>query len=96
MDGVELEFEEDALDAIADEGLKRKTGARGLRAIMEDLMLNVMYDIPSRDDICKCVITREAVVNKILPVLVPGEGLRKGLKKTIKKGKIKKEDDIVS
>jgi len=96
MDGVELEFENEALEAIADEGLKRKTGARGLRAIMEDLMLNVMFEIPSRDDIGKCVVTKDTVIKKELPLLVEGEGYRKGFKKTIKKAKLKKEDEIVS
>jgi ATP-dependent Clp protease ATP-binding subunit ClpX len=96
MDGVELEFENEALEAIADEGLKRKTGARGLRAIMEDLMLEVMFEIPSRDDIGKCVVTHDTVTKKELPQLVEGEGFRKGFKKTMKKTKLKKEDDIVS
>lgn len=96
MDGVELEFEADALEAIAAEGLKRKTGARGLRAIMEELMLNVMFEIPSRDDIGKCIVTHDTVVNKELPKLIEGDGYRKGMKKTIKKAKLKKEDDIVS
>lgn len=96
MDGVELEFEEEALEAIAEEGLKRKTGARGLRAIMEDLMLGVMFDIPSREDIGKCVVTRDTVTKKDSPRLIEGDGFRKGLKKTIKKPKLKKEDDFVS
>ena len=63
LDGVQLEFNSDALEAIADKALERKTGARGLRAIMEDVTLDLMYSIPSEDDIDKCVITREAVEN---------------------------------
>ncbi|MDD4675310.1 MAG: ATP-dependent Clp protease ATP-binding subunit ClpX, partial [Syntrophaceticus schinkii] len=59
LDGVALEFKDEALHAVAKEAVRRKTGARGLRAILEDIMLNVMYDIPSRDDITKCVITKE-------------------------------------
>lgn len=75
MDGVELEFEYDALVAIAEEAKKRDTGARGLKAIIEDIMLDVMYDIPSRDDIAKCIITAEVVTQRKAPVLIlhPGE-----------------------
>ena len=93
MDDVELQFEKDALDAIADEALKRKTGARGLRAIMEELMLDVMYDIPSRDDIAKCIVTRDTVIKKQKPEIVIGESLKKGIKKSggVKKGKLKSE-----
>lgn len=61
LDGVELTFEEDALTAIAEKSLKRKTGARGLRAIMEQVMLDVMYRVPSDERITHCTITREAV-----------------------------------
>ena len=61
LDGVELEFEEDALDAIAEKSLKRKTGARGLRAIMEQVMLDVMYRVPSDESITKCIVTKESV-----------------------------------
>lgn len=91
MDGVELEFETEALNAIADEALKRKTGARGLRAIMEELMLDVMYDIPSRDDVIKCTVTEDTVLNKTLPNLIIDEGLRKSSKKVsgVKKAKVK-------
>jgi ATP-dependent Clp protease ATP-binding subunit ClpX len=98
MDGVELDFENEALEAVADEALKRKTGARGLRAIMEDLMLEVMFDIPSRDDIGKCLVTYDTVINKQQPKLVLGEGLKKSTKKStgVKKGKIKKENESVS
>lgn len=74
MDGVELEFEQEALEAIAKEAIKRNTGARGLRAIIEGIMLDVMYDLPSREDVSKCIITQETVVNKVLPQLVTKEG----------------------
>ena len=63
MDGVELDFESAALEAIAEEALKRNAGARGLRAIIESIMRNVMYDVPSRDDVKKCIVT-EATVRK--------------------------------
>ena len=64
MDGVELEFAEDALEAIADQAIHRGTGARGLRAIMEEVLLPVMYDIPSRDDVAKVVVTKETVLGQ--------------------------------
>lgn len=73
IDGVQLDIADDALDAIADRAIERKIGARGLRAIMEDIMLDVMYDIPSRDNVEKCVITKETVVNNEQPHLVIGE-----------------------
>ncbi len=71
MDGVELEFTEEALDAIADQAILRGTGARGLRAIMEEVLLPVMYDIPSRDDVEKVVVTAETVNDNVLPTIVP-------------------------
>ncbi len=70
MDNVELEFSEEALAAIAKEALRRNTGARGLRAIIETIMRNVMYEVPSRDDVNKCVVTEEVVANRAEPVLV--------------------------
>lgn len=70
MDGVELEFEDGALEAIAEEALKRKAGARGLRAIIESIMRNVMYDVPSRDDINKCIVTEAAVREHTEPQMV--------------------------
>jgi ATP-dependent Clp protease ATP-binding subunit ClpX len=97
MDNVELEFEKEALEAVADEALKRKTGARGLRAIMEELMLEVMFDIPSRNDIAKCIVTLDTVINKEQPKLVLGDSLRKTKKSTgIKKAKLKSESESVS
>lgn len=99
MDGVELEFDEEALQAIAEEAIKRKTGARGLRAIMEDLMTDVMYDIPSRDNIAKCLINRDTVVNKTEPVIVEGESFLKAAKKNAlpkKTSKVKKDKENIS
>ena len=61
FDDVKLTFEEDALEAIADQAFERKTGARGLRSIMEKVMMDVMYRIPSDDTITECIITKEAV-----------------------------------
>jgi len=71
FDGVELEFTEDALEAVSEQSMLRGTGARGLRAILEEVLLNVMYDLPSREDVGKCVITREVVLEKVNPTLVP-------------------------
>ena len=76
MDGVELEFEDDALEAIADQAIHRGTGARGLRAIMEEVLLPVMYDIPSRDDVAKVVVTKETVQDNVLPTIVPRKAPR--------------------
>ncbi|MBQ3108346.1 MAG: ATP-dependent Clp protease ATP-binding subunit ClpX, partial [Clostridia bacterium] len=61
MDGVDLEFEEEALKAVAQKAIERKTGARGLRAILEDVMLDIMFDIPSRSDVEKCIITKDTI-----------------------------------
>ena len=72
MDGVELEFEREALDAIAKLAIARSTGARGLRAIVEAAMMDIMYDIPGRTDVLKCVITKETIKNS-KPMLVVGE-----------------------
>ncbi|MGI5849547.1 MAG: ATP-dependent Clp protease ATP-binding subunit ClpX [Christensenellales bacterium] len=73
MDGVQLEFENDALIEIAKLAIERKTGARGLRAILESIMLDVMYEIPSRTDVKKCVITKDTVRNAKVPMLILGE-----------------------
>lgn len=70
LDNVELEFKEEAVQAVAREAMRRNTGARALRAIIEDIMLDVMYDMPSRSDIAKCVVTKEVVENHEEPLLV--------------------------
>ncbi|WP_019120188.1 ATP-dependent protease ATP-binding subunit ClpX [Brevibacillus massiliensis] len=74
LDGVELEFEEGALRQIALEAIKRNTGARGLRAIIEQIMLDMMYELPSREDVEKCRITEETVREKAKPLLTNKEG----------------------
>jgi len=71
FEDVELEFSEDALESIADQALLRGTGARGLRAILEEVLLNLMYELPSRSDVGKCVIDRATVLEKVNPTLVP-------------------------
>jgi ATP-dependent Clp protease ATP-binding subunit ClpX len=70
FDSVDLDFTDDALDAVGDEALKRGTGARGLRAILEEVLLEVMYDLPSRSDVTKCVIDRNVVLDRVTPTLV--------------------------
>lgn len=70
IDGVELEIEQGALEEIAKQALHIKTGARGLRGILEKVMTDIMFDIPSRDDIEKCIVTKESIVNKTDPTLV--------------------------
>ena len=70
LDNVELEFAEDALEAVAEQALLRGTGARGLRAILEEVLLEVMYDLPSRSDIGKCVVDRSVVLDRVNPTLV--------------------------
>ncbi|MEH6907257.1 ATP-dependent protease ATP-binding subunit ClpX [Neobacillus drentensis] len=74
IDDVELQFEEGALTEIAKKAIERKTGARGLRSIIEGIMLDVMFDLPSRDDITKCVITKETVINNSVPTLLLEDG----------------------
>jgi ATP-dependent Clp protease ATP-binding subunit ClpX len=71
FDGVELEFADDALESIADQSMLRGTGARGLRAIMEEVLLNVMYDLPSRQDVRRCVIDQDVVLKGVNPTLSP-------------------------
>ena len=74
LDGVELEFTDDAIEAIADQAMERGTGARGLRAIIEEVLLHVMYDVPSRGDIAKVVVTGEVVDRRRHPDAGPARG----------------------
>ncbi|MCL2162923.1 MAG: ATP-dependent Clp protease ATP-binding subunit ClpX [Oscillospiraceae bacterium] len=92
MDETLLEFEEDALLEIADKAIERKSGARGLRAIIEETMLDIMYDVPSVPNIEKCIITRETVAHHAPPVLVLNDD-KKPLKRTAgtRRTKVKKE-----
>ncbi|QID32874.1 ATP-dependent Clp protease ATP-binding subunit ClpX [Pampinifervens florentissimum] len=75
MEGVELEFTEDALVEIARESIRRKTGARGLRAIMEEIMLDVMFEIPSLHDVKKVLVSAEVVKNKLKPIYIMKEAV---------------------
>jgi len=74
LDNVEISFEEEALKAVAHMAIERKTGARGLRSILENAMLDIMYEIPSRDDIVSVRITRETIVDKKTPVMLLKDG----------------------
>jgi len=74
IDDVELEITPEALDAIAELALKRGTGARGLRAILESVLLGVMYDVPSRADIAKVILTQECISDGGAPTLIPRTG----------------------
>ena len=77
LDGVDLTFTEGATRAIAHEAIERKTGARGLRAIVERVMLDTMFELPDRPDICGCEITEEAVKGTDKPRLIPGERVKR-------------------
>jgi len=77
LDGVDLEFTQDALEAIADQANLRGTGARGLRAILEEVLQSVMYEVPSRKDVERVVITREAVLENVNPTIVPRDVARR-------------------
>jgi ATP-dependent Clp protease ATP-binding subunit ClpX len=77
LDGVDLEFTPEALEAVADQANLRGTGARGLRAIMEEVLLSVMYEVPSRKDVERVVITREVVLENVNPTLVPRDVSRR-------------------
>ena len=85
IDGVELVFEREALEAIVDKAIERKTGARGLRSIIEEIMRDIMFDIPSNPNIEKCIITRDTVLGKSGPKIIEGE------KENIRKPIIKKK-----
>jgi len=82
LDGVALEFQPEALKYIAQEATKRNTGARGLRAILEQIMLDVMYEIPSRDDISKCIITKDTILKREKPLMVTAERKKKRKEET--------------
>ncbi|MEI4769385.1 ATP-dependent protease ATP-binding subunit ClpX [Psychrobacillus sp. FJAT-51614] len=74
LDNVKLTFEDDALEEIAKQAIERKTGARGLRSIIENIMLDVMFELPSREDIVECVITKETITEKVSPKLLLADG----------------------
>lgn len=79
MDGVQLEFEDEAVRAIAKLAMERNTGARGLRAILESIMLDIMFDVPSRGDVKKCIITKDTIKNNSTPILILSDSQNKKL-----------------
>ena len=74
LDGVKLEFTDDALEAIADRALSQKTGARGLRTVVEDVLLDVMYELPSMTGVTHCRITVDTIRNRVPPLLFNASG----------------------
>ncbi|HEY1530775.1 MAG TPA: ATP-dependent Clp protease ATP-binding subunit ClpX [Galbitalea sp.] len=76
IDGVELEFDHDALEAIADLAVLRKTGARGLRAIMEEVLGPIMFDVPSNEDVARVIVTKQSVLENAAPTIVPRKAVR--------------------
>ncbi len=82
MDGVNLEFKDGTLEIIAEEAIRRSTGARGLRAILEGILLDVMYELPARDDIGKCIITRDVIARRDKPILVTADKRKKKKEET--------------
>ena len=94
MDETLLEFTDEALDSVAEKALARNTGARGLRAILEELMLDVMYDIPSESNIEKCVVTKETVDNNLKPELIINESKKPIKKSGSKKPRLKRGESV--
>ncbi len=93
LDGVDLEFDQEALEVIVDKAIERKTGARGLRSIIEEIMRDVMYDIPSNKKIAKCIITKDTVLENKKPEIIIDENKKPvTLTKQTNKKKIRKRD----
>jgi ATP-dependent Clp protease ATP-binding subunit ClpX len=88
IDGVELTFTPEALEACAEEAIRHRTGARGLRTVLEDTLLDVMYEVPSRRDIKKCILNAEAIRGRRRPLLLTGSG------KAIKEGRAEAEEEM--
>jgi len=95
MDDTLLEFTDEAIECIADKALERNTGARGLRAIIEEIMLDIMYEVPSLQNVEKCIVTKETVLNNTKPELVINENKKSLRKSGNKKAKLKR-GEIVS
>ena len=93
LDGVELEFTPDALESIVNKAIERNTGARGLRSIIEEIMRDIMYDVPSNEKIAKCIITKETVENKVQPELVIDENKKREVQKPKRKSKTNKKEE---
>jgi ATP-dependent Clp protease ATP-binding subunit ClpX len=94
MDDTVLEFTDEAIECIADKALERNTGARGLRAIIEEIMLDVMYEVPSMPNVEKCVVTKDTVLNKTKPELIINENKKSLRKPGTKKAKLKRGEIV--
>ena len=92
MDGVDLEFKPEAVEAIVEKAIERKTGARGLRSIIEEIMRDIMFDIPSNPKIEKCIVTKETVDEKTKPEIIINES--KEPKKQVIKRKTIRPNEI--
>ena len=93
LDNVDLEFEESALECIVDKAIERKTGARGLRSILEEIMRDIMFEIPSNPKIEKCIITKNTIENGEKPVIIINENRLIGVdRKNSRKSTNKKEE----
>jgi ATP-dependent Clp protease ATP-binding subunit ClpX len=73
MEGIELEFDPFALDSIVQKAMERKTGARALRSIVEDFMIDIMYDLPNKKDVDRCIITKDAVEKNSEPIFIKSD-----------------------
>jgi ATP-dependent Clp protease ATP-binding subunit ClpX len=94
MDGVVLDFEEDAIEAIVDKAIERKTGARGLRSIIEETMRDIMFEIPTNNEIAECVITKETITDKAMPRLVLNEVEKTSHTQNAKKASVSKKAKV--
>ena len=94
MDDTLLEFTDEAIDSIAEKAMERNTGARGLRAIIEEIMLDIMYDVPSQTNIEKCIVTKDTVVNNMKPELVINENKKPIKKSGNKKPRLKRGESV--
>ena len=94
IDGVELEFSKEALETVVDKAIERKTGARGLRSIMEESMRDVMYEIPSNPNVVKCIINKDTILENKKPEIVLGEKKQNNKKKKNSKSKKINDEEI--
>jgi len=92
MDNCELEIEQEALEAVADKAIKRQTGARGLRSILDEVMLDVMFKVPSEENVSKCIITKKVIYGEEEPILIYNDKKRV-VKKNVKNKKIKDDNN---
>ena len=92
LDNVELDFEQEALETIVEKAIERKTGARGLRSIIEEIMRDIMFEIPSNPNIEKCIITKDTVLNNSEPKVIENENKEKQIQIKKKRKKPEKKE----